>query len=137
MSERDALSRGLKGGALAAAAARLRPTQTVERSASAFFVADLKPDLAVGILRPYLLLGSQDAAADAHVLRCEGVTHVLDVAGCGLPEIRLEGRAPLQRRAVALLDVPEAASALAEALPQCTQFIDEAKEAGGRVLLHW
>jgi atypical dual specificity phosphatase len=110
----------------------------VERSASAFFVADLQPDLAVGILRPYLLLGSQDAAADAHVLGREGVTHVLDVAGCGLPEIRLQGgRAPLQRRAVALLDVPEAASALAEALPQCTQFIDEAKEKGGRVLLHW
>ena len=127
----------VSSSALSLAASRLRPTATVERSAASFFVADLQPDLAVGRVTAFLLLGSQDAAADARLLRSEGVTHVLDVAACGPSAAAAAAALGLRRCEVPLLDLPEAAPALRAALPPCFAFIDAARRAGGRVLLHW
>lgn len=120
---------------LSTAQASLKPTTTVVRSLSSFFVVDHTPDLQIGRVRPGLLVSSQDAASDPAVLCAAGVTHVLDVGGCNLPPLAPGDTRVVRRLAFALHDVPE--QALVDTLPPCHAFIDEALATGGCILVHW
>ncbi|XP_066538081.1 dual specificity protein phosphatase 19b [Hoplias malabaricus] len=94
------------------------------------FVQDLSLDLQVGVITPSLLLSSQDAANDIETLRRFKVTHVLNVA------YGVENAFPEQftYKTVTMLDLPE--TQLSSYFPQCFEFIDEAREQGGVVLIH-
>ncbi|XP_063232224.1 dual specificity protein phosphatase 19-like [Bacillus rossius redtenbacheri] len=91
------------------------------------FVVDTRPDLQVADVLPGLLLGSQDAARDAGVLRGRRVTHVLSL-GVSVPP--LPG---ITYRPVDLLDLPDCP--LAPVLAPCFSFIDAAR-GQGCVLVH-
>ncbi|XP_038960797.1 dual specificity protein phosphatase 19 isoform X4 [Rattus norvegicus] len=60
------------------------------------YVQDLTLDLQVGVIKPWLLLGSQDAAHDLELLRQHKVTHILNVAyGVENVFLRWRGSCPL------------------------------------------
>ncbi|TSN12197.1 Dual specificity protein phosphatase 19 [Bagarius yarrelli] len=105
-------------------------TEASGESATYGFVQDLRLDLQVGVITPFLLLSSQDAASDAETLRKFKVTHVLNVA-CGV-----ENAFPEQfiYKTVSMMDVPE--TELISYLPQCFEFIDQARKQDRVVLLH-
>ncbi|KAL7880586.1 hypothetical protein SRHO_G00028400 [Serrasalmus rhombeus] len=94
------------------------------------FVQDLSLDLQVGLITPFLLLSSQDAANDIETLRRFKVTHVLNVAygvDNAFPEL-------FTYQTVTMLDLPE--TRLTSYFPQCFEFIDQAREQDGVVLIH-
>ncbi|KAB5579086.1 hypothetical protein PHYPO_G00190680 [Pangasianodon hypophthalmus] len=105
-------------------------TEAAEESATCGFVQDLSLDLQVGVITPFLLLSSQDAASDAETLRKFKVTHVLNVA-CGVENAFPER---FIYKTVPMMDLPE--TELTSYLPQCFEFIDEARKQDGVVLLH-
>lgn len=105
-------------------------TEASEESATYGFVQDLSLDLQVGVITPFLLLSSQDAASDAETLRKFKVTHVLNVA-CGVENAFTED---FSYKTVHMMDLPE--TELASYLPQCFEFIDQARKQDGVVLLH-
>ncbi|MCI4377149.1 hypothetical protein PGIGA_G00200230 [Pangasianodon gigas] len=105
-------------------------TEAAEESATCGFVQDLSLDLQVGVITPFLLLSSQDAASDAETLRKFKVTHVLNVA-CGVENAFPEH---FIYQTVPMMDLPE--TELTSYLPQCFEFIDEARKQDGVVLLH-
>ncbi|XP_073692577.1 dual specificity protein phosphatase 19b [Garra rufa] len=94
------------------------------------FVQDLSLDLHVGIIRPFLLLSSQDAAHDIDTLKKLKVTHVLNVA------YGVENAFPdlFTYKTVTMLDLPE--TDITSYFPECFQFINEASQQGGVVLVH-
>ena len=104
---------------------QLRPAGT-----AAGFVVDPTPDLQVGEVRPWLCVGSQDAAHSLPLLRRLGVTHVLNTA------TRVENlfTDDLVYLSVPLLDLPE--TRLETAFPAAFEFVDSARAAGGRCLVH-
>jgi hypothetical protein len=112
---------------------RLRPVETRVRYAG--FVVDTKPDLQVGVVRPWLLVGSWDAAADPLTLRAHGCTHVLSLVPGALPELPDDLAAELERVIVALLDIPET-KLLDGVLDPAFDFIDRCRAAGGVALVH-
>ncbi|XP_072543446.1 dual specificity protein phosphatase 19b [Salminus brasiliensis] len=94
------------------------------------FVQDLRLDLQVGAVTPFLLLSSQDAASDVDTLKKFKVTHVLNVAygvENAFPEL-------FSYKTVTMLDLPE--TQLTSYFPQCFEFIDQAREQDGVVLVH-
>ncbi|XP_028842161.1 dual specificity protein phosphatase 19b [Denticeps clupeoides] len=104
---------------------------TEERGAATCgFVRDLSPDLQVGPVRPFLLLASQDAAQDVDTLRRFQVSHILNVS------YGVENAFPhlFLCRTVTVLDLPE--TDITSYFPECFEFIDQAREQGGTVLLH-
>ncbi|KAI5613952.1 dual specificity phosphatase 19, partial [Silurus asotus] len=112
-------------------------TKCEGESATCGFVQDLSLDLQVGVVTPYLLLrllifftASQDAASDTATLRNYKVTHVLNVA-CGVENLFPEH---FIYKTVPMMDLPE--TQLTPFLPQCFEFIDEARKQDGVVLLH-
>ncbi|KAM4626737.1 dual specificity protein phosphatase 19 [Discoglossus pictus] len=108
--------------------------QTVEdpeqSDGAAGYVQDLSLDLQVGVIKPWLLLGSQDVAQDLDVMRKYKVTHVLNVA-CGV-----ENSYPSEftYRTIPILDIPE--TDLTSYFPECFDFIEKAKIQGGVILVH-
>ncbi|XP_076145028.1 dual specificity protein phosphatase 19b isoform X1 [Alosa pseudoharengus] len=94
------------------------------------FVQDLSVDLQVGVIKPFLLLSSQDAAQDIDTLRKYKVTHILNVA------YGVENAFPdlFHCQTVTVLDVPE--TDITSYFPECFAFIDQARNQGGVVLVH-
>ncbi|XP_064516259.1 dual specificity protein phosphatase 19 isoform X1 [Pseudopipra pipra] len=109
------------------------------------FVQDLSADLQVGVVKPWLLLGSQDAAhdletmrkhkvtwrgrADAHPAPC-AVTHILNVA-YGVQNAFLDD---FIYKTISILDLPE--TDITSYFPECFEFIEKAKIQDGVVLVH-
>ncbi|EHB01058.1 Dual specificity protein phosphatase 19 [Heterocephalus glaber] len=94
------------------------------------FVQDLSSDLQVGVLKPWLLLGSQDAAHDLDVLKKHKVTHILNVA------YGVENAFPNEftYKSISILDLPE--TSILSYFPECFEFIEQAKMKDGVVLVH-
>ncbi|XP_033835760.1 dual specificity protein phosphatase 19-like [Periophthalmus magnuspinnatus] len=93
-------------------------------------VVDHSLDLQVGVVRPFLLLASQDAAHDMETLRTHQVTHVLNVAyGVSNPFPN-----QLIYKTLPILDVPD--TDITSYLDECSVFIDQAREQSGVVLVH-
>ncbi|XP_042300843.1 dual specificity protein phosphatase 19 [Sceloporus undulatus] len=94
------------------------------------YVQDLSLDLQVGLLRPWLLLGSQDAAHDLDTMKKYRVTHVLNVA------YGVENAFPhdFTYKTIPILDLPE--TDIISYFPECFEFIEEVKLKDGVVLVH-
>ncbi|KAJ8004293.1 hypothetical protein DPEC_G00157630 [Dallia pectoralis] len=94
------------------------------------FIQDTSLDLQVGIIKPFLLISSQDAAQDMGTLMAFKVSHVLNVAygvKNSFPDV-------FCYKTVTILDIPE--SDITSYLQECSQFIDQAKAESGVVLVH-
>ncbi|XP_045152048.1 dual specificity protein phosphatase 19 isoform X1 [Echinops telfairi] len=94
------------------------------------YVQDHSLDLQVGVLKPWLLLGSQDAAHDLETLKKHKVTHILNVA-CGVENAFLSD---FTYKSISILDLPE--TDLLSYFPECFEFIEHAKVEDGVVLVH-
>ncbi|XP_037344925.1 dual specificity protein phosphatase 19a isoform X1 [Pungitius pungitius] len=94
------------------------------------YVPDTSWDLQVGIVRPYLLLGSQDAAHDFGTLKKHKVSHILNVA------FGVENVFPdlFIYKTVSILDHPDADVLLH--IQECCDFIQKARSEKGAVLVH-
>ncbi|XP_028603867.2 dual specificity protein phosphatase 19 [Podarcis muralis] len=94
------------------------------------YVQDLSLDLQVGVVKPWLLLGSQDAAHDLETMQKYRVTHVLNVAygvANAFPNDYIYKTIPI-------LDLPE--TDIASYFPECFEFIEQVKLKDGVVLVH-
>ncbi|XP_054065998.1 dual specificity protein phosphatase 19 [Rissa tridactyla] len=94
------------------------------------YVPDLSADLQVGVVKPWLLLGSQDAAHDLETMRKHKVTHVLNVA-YGVQNAFLDD---FTYKTISILDLPE--TDITSYFPECFEFIETAKFQDGVVLVH-
>ncbi|XP_053188417.1 dual specificity protein phosphatase 19-like [Scomber japonicus] len=94
------------------------------------FVEDERLDLQVGVVRPFLLLASQDAAHDTDTLQRYKVSHVLNVA-YGVANLFPD---QLVYKTLQILDLPE--TDITSYFGECSAFIDEAREKDGVVLVH-
>jgi atypical dual specificity phosphatase len=99
-----------------------------DKNMSFGFVVDNSPDKECVQIIDKVWLGSQDAAADLEQLKQKNITHILNVAP--IPNKFPE---EFEYMNVPLLDVDE--TPLAAVFPQCFEFIDRARGAGG-VLVH-
>ncbi|XP_061917408.1 dual specificity protein phosphatase 19-like isoform X2 [Entelurus aequoreus] len=88
------------------------------------YVPDASWDLQVGVVKPYLLLGSQDAAHDFSTLRRHKVSHILNVA------FGVENVFPdlFVYKTVSILDQPD--TDLVPHLQECCDFILQARAEG-------
>ncbi|XP_071602899.1 dual specificity protein phosphatase 19 [Heliangelus exortis] len=105
----------------------------VEEEAAAVapgYVQDLSADLQVGVVKPWLLLGSQDAAHDLETMKKHKVTHVLNVA-YGVQNAFLDD---FIYKTISILDLPE--TDIISYFPECFEFIEKAKLQDGVVLVH-
>ncbi|XP_035760665.1 dual specificity protein phosphatase 19-like [Neolamprologus brichardi] len=95
------------------------------------FVEDNSLDLQVGVVRPFLLLGSQDAAHDIDTLQRYKVSHVLNVA-YGVDNLFPD---TMVYKTLQILDLPE--TEITSYFEECSSFIDQTREqwakAGGLV----
>ncbi|KAK7171132.1 hypothetical protein R3I94_001140 [Phoxinus phoxinus] len=101
-----------------------------ESDAACGFVQDLNLDLQVGTIRPFLLLSSQDAAHDIETLKKLKVTHVLNVS-YGVQNVFPD---LFTYKTVTMMDIPE--TDITSYFPECFQFIKEASQQDGVVLVH-
>ncbi|XP_037705239.1 dual specificity protein phosphatase 19 isoform X2 [Choloepus didactylus] len=85
------------------------------------YVQDLSLDLQVGVIKPWLLLGSQDAAHDLDTLKKHKVTHILNVA-YGVENAFLSD---FTYKSISILDVPD--TNILSYFPECFEFIEQAK----------
>ncbi|XP_030065576.1 dual specificity protein phosphatase 19 [Microcaecilia unicolor] len=99
-------------------------------TASCGYVQDFSLDLQVGVIKHWLLLGSQDAAQDLDTLKQFKVTHILNVA------YGVENIFPnlFVYKSIAVLDLPEIN--ITSYFPECFDFIEQAKVQDGVVLVH-
>nr|XP_035928761.1 dual specificity protein phosphatase 19 isoform X1 [Halichoerus grypus] len=103
--------------------ARIHVVEEVEPSSggSCGYVQDLSLDLHVGVIKPWLLLGSQDAAHDLDTLKKYKVTHILNVA-YGVENAFLSD---FIYKSISILDLPE--TNILSYFPECFEFIEQAK----------
>uniref|UniRef100_A0A3P9K9E5 Dual specificity phosphatase 19b n=1 Tax=Oryzias latipes TaxID=8090 RepID=A0A3P9K9E5_ORYLA len=101
-----------------------------EQGAGCGFIEDTSLDLQIGVVRPFLLLGSQDAAHDIDTLQRFKVSHVLNVA------YGVSNLFPHQMvyKTIQILDLPD--TDITSYLKESSTFIDQAKEQDGVVLVH-
>ncbi|KAL7991578.1 hypothetical protein Chor_015834 [Crotalus horridus] len=94
------------------------------------YVQDLSLDLQIGVIKSWLLLGSQDAAHDLETMKKYKVTHVLNVA------YGVENAFPndFTYKTIPILDLPE--TDITSCFPECFEFIEQIKLKGGVVLVH-
>ncbi|KAJ8403385.1 hypothetical protein AAFF_G00351570 [Aldrovandia affinis] len=94
------------------------------------YVQDNSLDLQIGIIKPYLLLASQDAAQDLDTLRTFKVSHILNVA------YGVENTFPdlFVYKTLNILDLPD--TVITSYFQECSQFIDRAKAENGVLLVH-
>ncbi|XP_034284910.1 dual specificity protein phosphatase 19 [Pantherophis guttatus] len=94
------------------------------------YVQDLSLDLQIGVIKPWLLLGSQDAAHDLEIMKKYKVTHILNVA------YGVENAFPndLIYKTIPILDLPE--TDITSYFPECFEFIEQIKLKDGVVLVH-
>uniref|UniRef100_A0A8C2G8K4 Dual specificity phosphatase 19b n=1 Tax=Cyprinus carpio TaxID=7962 RepID=A0A8C2G8K4_CYPCA len=100
-----------------------------EGDAACGFVQDSSLDLQVGIIRPFLLLCYLSELL-INIYKNKQVTHVLNVA------YGVENVFPdlFTYKTVTVLDLPE--TDITSYFPECFQFINEASQQGGVVLVH-
>ncbi|XP_061649005.1 dual specificity protein phosphatase 19-like [Phyllopteryx taeniolatus] len=94
------------------------------------YVPDTSWDLQVGVIKPDLLLGCQDAAHDFSTLRKYKVSHILNVAfGVDnvFPDLFIY-------KTLSILDHPD--TPLLPYLKECCHFIQQARHEKGVVLVH-
>eukprot|EP00095_Tigriopus_kingsejongensis_P003749 maker-scaffold911_size81771-snap-gene-0.20 protein:Tk03749 transcript:maker-scaffold911_size81771-snap-gene-0.20-mRNA-1 annotation:"dual specificity protein phosphatase 19" len=105
-------------------------TRTLSDESEVPFIVDLKPDLQVAQVTPFLYLGSQDAAGDLQVLHDSNITHILNV-GFGI-----ENRFPSDfvYFNAEILDLPE--FDIRTSLKLTFDHIEEVRIASGRILVH-
>ncbi|KAM3606798.1 uncharacterized protein V6R79_023380 [Siganus canaliculatus] len=94
------------------------------------FVEDKSLDLQVGVVRPFLLLASQDAAHDIDTLQRYKVSHVLNVA-YGVANLFPDR---FEYKTLQILDLPD--TDITSYLGECSGFIDQARAQNGVVLVH-
>ncbi|XP_030604557.1 dual specificity protein phosphatase 19-like isoform X1 [Archocentrus centrarchus] len=94
------------------------------------FVEDNSLDLQLGVIRSFLLLGSQDTAHDIDTLQRYKVSHVLNVA-YGVTNLFPD---QLVYKTLQILDLPD--TKITSYFEECSFFIDQAREQGGVVLVH-
>ncbi|KAM5151591.1 dual specificity protein phosphatase 19 [Mantella aurantiaca] len=94
------------------------------------YVQDLSMDLQVGVIKPWLLLGSQDVAQDLDVLKKFKVSHILNVA-YGVDNVFPN---EFTYKKLPILDLPE--TEITSYFPECFDFIDQTKKKDGVVLVH-
>ncbi|KAK2824614.1 hypothetical protein Q5P01_021789 [Channa striata] len=104
--------------------------EELEEGSGCGFVEDKSLDLQVGVVRPFLLLGSQDAAHNSDTLQRYKVSHVLNVA-YGVTNLFPE---QLVYKTLQILDLPE--TDITSYLGECSAFIDQARAQEGVVLVH-
>ncbi|XP_072903154.1 dual specificity protein phosphatase 19 [Hemitrygon akajei] len=94
------------------------------------YVHDTSLDLQVGVIKPWLLLASQDVAHNYEKLKTHKISHILNV-GYGI-----ENAFPCEfiYKNVSILDLPDTAITLY--FQECFDFIDQAKTQNGVVLVH-
>ncbi|KAK5908970.1 hypothetical protein CgunFtcFv8_016984 [Champsocephalus gunnari] len=107
-----------------------RGVEEEEEGAAFGFVEDTSLDLQVGVVRPFILLGSQDAAHDEETLQRLKVTHVLNVA-YGVSNLLPD---QLVYKTLQILDIPD--TDITSYLEECSGFIELARRQGGVVLVH-
>ncbi|XP_017066405.1 dual specificity protein phosphatase 19 [Drosophila eugracilis] len=96
------------------------------------FVVDTKPDAVPAcILSDFLYLGSQDAVNADNVLKYK-LTHILSI-GIQTPDV--EWPTPVKCKYLPCLDLPEI-DLMHYVLPVSLEFIDEARQSHGCVLIH-
>ncbi|KAL2081299.1 hypothetical protein ACEWY4_023152 [Coilia grayii] len=103
---------------------------TVQPDTEFGYVQDTSWDLQVGVVKPHLILGSQDAANDFGTLRKHKVTHILNVAygvENAFPDLFIY-------KSLSILDQPD--TDIISYIQECTQFIEQAKAERGVVLVH-
>ncbi|XP_063730790.1 dual specificity protein phosphatase 19-like isoform X2 [Eleginops maclovinus] len=93
-----------------------------EEGAGFGFVEDTSLDLQVGVVRPFLLLASQDAAHDLETLHRWEVTHILNVA-YGVSNLLPD---QLEYKTLQILDLPD--TDITSHLEECSAFIDRARQ---------
>ncbi|XP_035847977.1 dual specificity protein phosphatase 19-like [Sander lucioperca] len=104
--------------------------EELEEEGGCGFVEDKSLDLQVGVVRPFLLLASQDAAHDIDTLQRFKVSHVLNVA-YGVTNLFPD---QLIYKTLQILDLPD--TDITSYVGECTSFIDQAREQDGVVLVH-
>ncbi|TDH01599.1 hypothetical protein EPR50_G00181700 [Perca flavescens] len=104
--------------------------EELEEEGGCGFVEDTSLDLQVGVVRPFLLLASQDAAHDIDTLRRFKVSHVLNVA-YGVTNLFPD---QLIYKTLQILDLPD--TDITSHVGECSSFIDQAREQDGVVLVH-
>ncbi|XP_043549387.1 dual specificity protein phosphatase 19a [Chiloscyllium plagiosum] len=94
------------------------------------YVEDTSLDLNIGAVKPWLMLASQDVAHDYEKLKDYKISHILNV-GYGV-----ENAFPCEfiYKSITILDIPE--TCIISFFPECFEFIDQAKEQNGVVLVH-
>ncbi|XP_037379569.1 dual specificity protein phosphatase 19 [Talpa occidentalis] len=112
--------------------ARIHIVEEVEPSSGGGcgYVQDFSLDLQVGVIKPWLLLGSQDVAHDLDTLKKHKVTHVLNVA-CGVENAFVSD---FLYKNISILDLPE--TNILSYFPECFEFIEQARLKNGVVLVH-
>ncbi|XP_032408387.1 dual specificity protein phosphatase 19-like isoform X2 [Xiphophorus hellerii] len=96
--------------------------EELEEEGRCGFVEDTSLDLQVGVVRPFLLLASQDAAHDIDTMQRFKVSHVLNVA-YGVTNLFPD---QVVYKTLQILDLPE--TDLSSHLEECSSFIDQAKK---------
>ncbi|XP_032396740.1 dual specificity protein phosphatase 19 [Etheostoma spectabile] len=104
--------------------------EELEEEGGCGFVEDKSLDLQVGVVRPFLLLASQDAAHDIDTLQRFKVSHVLNVAH-GVTNLFPD---QLIYKTLQILDLPD--TDITSYVGECSSFIDRAREQDGVVLVH-
>nr|XP_020442934.1 dual specificity protein phosphatase 19-like isoform X2 [Monopterus albus] len=104
--------------------------EELDQGSGCGFVEDKSLDLHVGVVRPFLLLASQDAAHDIDTLQRYKVSHVLNVA-YGVSNLFSD---QLVYKTLQILDLPD--TNITSYLEECSAFIDQAREQEGVVLVH-
>ncbi|XP_060896320.1 dual specificity protein phosphatase 19-like [Labrus mixtus] len=104
--------------------------EVLEEGSGCGFVEDKSLDLQVGVIRPFLLLASQDAAQDFDTLQRHKVSHVLNVA-YGVNNLFPD---QFVYKTLEILDLPD--TDITTYLGECSSFIDQAREQDGVVLVH-
>ncbi|XP_023657435.1 dual specificity protein phosphatase 19 [Paramormyrops kingsleyae] len=94
------------------------------------YIEDNSLDLQVGVIKPYLLLASQDVAHDLDTLKELKVSHILNV-GYGVENISPD---LFVYKTLNILDLPE--TDITSYFHETSQFIDQVKAEGGVVLVH-
>ncbi|XP_067843790.1 dual specificity protein phosphatase 19 [Heptranchias perlo] len=94
------------------------------------YVEDTSLDLKVGVVKPWLLLASQDVAQDYETLKHYKISYILNV-GYGV-----ENAFPCEfiYKSISILDLPE--TAIISYFHECFEFIEQAKAQNGVVLVH-
>ncbi|XP_078084652.1 dual specificity protein phosphatase 19 [Mustelus asterias] len=94
------------------------------------YVEDTSLDLKIGVVKPWLMLASQDVAHDYEKLKDCKISHILNV-GYGV-ENAFPGE--FSYKSISILDLPE--TSITSYFHECFEFIDQAKAQNGIVLVH-